>query len=440
MTITKTEINEKNLATVEFSVDASCLEAEKSKAFKKKANSFNIPGFRKGKAPRNMIEKMYGKDVFLEDAINAILEESYSEVVAAAGKPVVSRPDFDIVTRDENGIVFKAEMYVKPEVTVENYKGIELTAVLAPVTDEEVDAEIENRRRQNARELEVTDRAAEMGDTATIDYEGFVDGVAFEGGKGEGHPLKLGSGQFIPGFEEGVVGKSIGEEFDVNVTFPTEYHADELAGKEAVFKVKLNKLTVEELPELDDDFAVDVSSFNTFAEYREDVRANIEKKHANAADSEVSGKVDEALATLLVAEVPEAMIDNEVDGQVRDNDSQMRMQGFDLNTYLQYFGMSLDQYKEQMRPSATIKVRAELALEKIAELEAIEVTEETLEKEYADIAANYTVEIDYVKSVIAAEDLKHNLMIKKAHEFVKAEAKVTYIDKAPEPPVEEDNN
>ena len=241
MTIRKTEINEKSQAVVEFSFDAAAIEAEKAKVFRKKANSFNVPGFRRGKAPRSVIEKMYGTGIFLEDAINELINANWEEIINAAGKTIVSSPEFDIVSFEDE-VVMTATMSVKPEIELEGYKGLEVEAVLAPVTDEEIDGEIETVRRRNARETEVTDRAAAMGDIAVIDYEGFVDGVAFDGGKDSGHKLTLGSGQFIPGFEEGVVGHNAGEEFDVNVTFPTEYHAAELAGKEAVFKVKLNSI------------------------------------------------------------------------------------------------------------------------------------------------------------------------------------------------------
>ncbi len=432
MTIRKTEINEKNLCIVEFSEDAAVLEAEKSKVFHAQSKKFNIPGFRRGKAPRSLIEKMYGTGVFLEDAINNIINAHYPEIVDAAGKPIVSRPEFDVVSMDEKEIVLKAEMYVKPEVSIEGYKGIEASVVLAPVTDEEIDREVNTVRERNAREIEVTDRPAELGDTAVIDYEGFVDGVAFEGGKDSGHHLKLGSGQFIPGFEDGIVGKNVGEEFDVNVTFPEEYGAKELAGKAAVFKVKLNALEKTELPEADDDFAVDVSEFNTFAEYRADLASKIEKRHKDTADNELADKVEDALAEKLVAEIPECMVDSEVETQVRESESRMQMQGLELSMYLKYFNMTLDQYKEQIRPSALKRVKVELALEKIAELESVEVNEEEINNEYNTVATTYSVELDYVKTNIPEEEIKHTLVMRKTLELVKDAAKVTYLDKAPE--------
>ena len=433
MTIRKTEINEKSQAVVEFSFDAAAIEAEKAKVFRKKANSFNVPGFRRGKAPRSVIEKMYGTGIFLEDAINELINANWEEIINASGKTVVSSPEFDIVSIEEE-VVMTAVMAVKPEIELADYTGIEVEAVLAPVTDEEIDREIETVRRRNARETEVSDRAAAMGDIAVIDYEGFVDGVAFDGGKDQGHRLTLGSGQFIPGFEEGVVGHNAGEEFDVNVTFPTEYHAAELAGKEAVFKVKLNSIIFEELPELDDDFAVEVSSFDTFAEYRSDVAAKIEKRHQANADREVEEKVQNALAEKVTAVIPDAMIDREVEAMVRDGESRMQMQGLDFKTYLQYFGMDLDGYKAQVRPAAETRVKTELALEKVAELEKIEISEEDIENEYQQICADYNVELDYAKSALPSEEIVRSLTMRRAVEAVKAAAKITYLDKAPEEP------
>ena len=436
MTIRKTEINEKSQAVVEFSFDAAAIEAEKAKVFRKKANSFNVPGFRRGKAPRSVIEKMYGTGIFLEDAINELINANWEEIINASGKTIVSSPEFDIVSIEDE-VVMTAVMSVKPEIELADYAGIEVEAVLTPVTDEEVDGEIETVRRRNARETEVTDRAAAMGDIAVIDYEGFVDGVAFDGGKDSGHKLTLGSGQFIPGFEEGVVGHNAGEEFDVNVTFPTEYHAAELAGKVAVFKVKLNSIIFEELPALDDDFAVEVSSFDTFAEYRADVAAKIEKRHQTNADREVEEKLQNALAEKVTAVIPDAMIDREVEAMVRDGESRMQMQGLDFKTYLQYFGMDLDGYKAQVRPAAETRVKTELALEKIAELEKIEISEEDIEAEYKQISTDYNVELDYAKSALPAEEIVHTLTMRRAIDAVKDTAKVTYLDKAPEEPAEE---
>jgi trigger factor len=432
MTVTKTEISEKNLALVEFSFEAEAVEAEKSKAYRKNAGRFNVPGFRRGKAPRSIIEKMYGSGVFLEDAINSLINANYAEIVEAPGRPAVSAPKFDIVSYEDE-LLMKAEMYVKPVVGIGEYKGLEVEVVKTPVTDEAVDAEIEAVRNRQAREIDVTDRAAQNGDTALIDYEGFIDGVPFEGGKDTGHKLKLGSGSFIPGFEDQLIGRSAGDKLDVSVTFPEDYHAKDLAGKPAVFKVKIHSLTYEELPELDDDFAVEVSEFNTFAEYRADVAAKIGKSREDAADRDLTEKLDARLSDLLTGEVPEAMTDNEVDSMVRDTESRISMNGLDFKTYLQYFGMTVDQYKENARPAARTRVRSRLALEKIAELEQIEISQEDTDKEYADIASQYNMEADKVRESIPAEDVVDTLKLRRAMEIVKAAARVTYLDKEPEP-------
>ena len=277
MSLTKSEVIEKNRYELQFSVDKATFDNAVNAVYRKQVKSISVPGFRKGKAPRSIIEKMYGTGVFYEDAINDLIPEAYTEAAKESGLEIVGQPEFDVVSLDDNGLVLSAKVYVKPEVEIKDYLGIEVEKDVAPVTDEEVDKEIETIRERNSREIDVTDRAAEMGDTAVIDFEGFCDGVAFEGGKGTDYALKLGSGSFIPGFEEQVVGKSIDEEFDVNVTFPEEYHAADLAGKPAVFKVKIHAITRVELPELDDDFAKDVSEFDTFDEYKADLKAKIEK-------------------------------------------------------------------------------------------------------------------------------------------------------------------
>ena len=278
MSLTKTESIEKNRFELQFSVDKATFDAAVTKVYNKKAKNINVPGFRKGKAPRSIVEKMYGVGIFYEDAINDLIPEAYEAAIKEAALEVVGQPEFDVVSLDDNGLVLSAKVYVKPEVEIKDYVGIEVEKTVEAVTDEDVDKEIELVRERNSREIEVSDRAAEMGDTAVIDFEGFCDGVAFEGGKGTDYALKLGSGSFIPGFEEQVAGHSIDEEFDVNVTFPTEYHAADLAGKEAVFKVKIHAITKVELPALDDDFAKDVSEFDTFDEYKADIKAKIEKR------------------------------------------------------------------------------------------------------------------------------------------------------------------
>ena len=425
MSLTKSEIIEKNRYELQITVDKATFDAAVTKVFKQKAKNINVPGFRKGKAPRAIIEKMYGAGIFYEDAINDLIPEAYADALKEAALDVVSQPEFDVVSLDDNGLVLSAKVYVKPEVEIKDYAGIEVEKTVAPVSDEDVDKEIGLVRERNSRETEVTDRPAEMGDTAVIDFEGFCDGVAFEGGKGTDYALKLGSGSFIPGFEEQVAGKSIDEEFDVNVTFPAEYHASDLAGKEAVFKCKIHSITKVELPELDDDFAKDVSEFDTFAEYKADIKAKIEKRHESEADRAVEDKLMEALIEKLEADIPESMFVAETENFVRDYDNRLRMQGLDLKTYFKYTGLDLDALRAQMRPQAERQVKARLALEKIAALESLEATEEDIEGEYKNIADAYGVELDQVKASIDSESIAADMKVKKAMDLVKEKAVVT---------------
>ncbi len=423
MSLIKKELTEKSGYVLEFSVSKEVYDKAEYEAYKKNVKSINVPGFRKGKAPKAIIERYYGKGVFFEDAINECIPDAFEAAVKEAGLDIVGQPQFDIVSTDGD-IVLKAVGFVKPEVTIEGYKGIEVEKKVAKVTAKDVDAEVENARKRNARTVDVIDRAAVMGDIANIDYEGSVDGVPFDGGKGEGHDLTLGSGAFIPGFEEQIVGKSVGEEFDVNVTFPEEYHAKELAGKAAVFKTKLNALKAEELPELDDEFAKDVSEFDTLAEYKADIKAKMTKRNEERAEAEVENALAEALMEKLVAEIPEPMFVQETENYVRDYDSRLRQNGLDLNTYFKYTGLTLEALREQMRPQAEKQVKIRLALEKIASLEALTVADEEVEAEYTRISEAYNVPADQVKSMIAAEDIKADLLVAAAMKLVKDNAKV----------------
>ncbi len=422
MSLTKSEVIEKNRYELQFSVDKATFDAAVSAVYRKQVKNITVPGFRKGKAPRSVIEKMYGTGVFYEDAINDLIPAAYTEAAAESKLEIVGQPEFDVVSIDENGLLLSAKVYVKPEVEIKDYCGIEVEKEVEAVTDEDVDREIETVRERNSREIDVTDRAAEMGDTTVIDFEGFCDGVAFEGGKGTDYALKLGSGSFIPGFEEQIVGKSLDEEFDVNVTFPEEYHAAELAGKPAVFKVKIHAITRVELPELDDDFAKDVSEFDTFAEYKADIKAKIEKRHETAAENAVEDKLVEVLIEKLEAEIPEAMYEAETENYVRDYDTRLRSQGLDLKTYFKYTGMNLDSLREQMRPQAERQVKARLALEKIAALESIEATEEDINGEYEKIASAYGIEVQQVKDSIDASAIAEDMKVKKALDLVKEKA------------------
>jgi trigger factor len=424
MTLVKCEKAEKSTFKLEFSVEKAVFDAACDKVYRRQVKKINVPGFRAGKAPKAIIEKMYGKGVFYEDAINDLIPENYTAALKEAGIEAVGQPEIDIVSIDENGLVLSAIVPVKPECKIEGYKGLEVAKNVEKVTDEEIDNEINTVRNRNSRETEVEDdTAAEIGDIAKIDYEGFVDGVAFEGGKGENYSLKLGSGSFIPGFEEQVAGHKIGDEFDVNVTFPTEYHAEELAGKAATFKCRVNAITKVELPALDDDFAKDVSEFDTFDEYKADIKAKIEKRHEAKADAEFEDKIIDALIEKLEADVPDAMIDAEVENAVRDQDYRLRQSGFDLKTYLQYMGSTLEAFREQVRPQAEKQVKGRLALEAVAAAEAIEVTEEELAAEYDLIASTYKLEADKVRDMVDEAMVRADIRVRKAMNIVKENVK-----------------
>ena len=429
MSLIKHELTEKSGFTMEFSVSKEEFAKAELAAYKKNVKDIMVPGFRKGKAPKAIIEKYYGKGIFFEDAINACIPEAFEDAVKEAGLQIVGTPEFDIVST-EGDIVLKAVGFVKPEVSIEGYKGILAEKKVARVTAKEIDAEVESARKRNARVVDVTDRAAAMGDIANIDYLGTVDGVAFDGGKGEGHDLKLGSGSFIPGFEEQVAGHNVGDEFDVNVTFPTEYHASELAGKAATFKTKLNSLKFEEVPALDDEFVKDVSEFDTVAEYKADVKAKIEKRNEDRAESEVGNALALALMEKLEGEIPEPMYEAETESMVRDYDARLRQNGLDLGTYFKYTGLTLDTLRAQMRPQAEQQVKVRLALEKIAELEALTVADEEIEAEYEKISTAYNVPLEEVKKMILADDLKADILVGNAMKLVRDNAKVGKAKKA----------
>lgn len=421
MSLVKAEKTDKNLYTLEFSVDKDAFEAAIENAYRRKVKRISIPGFRPGKASRSIIEKTYGKTYFYDDAINEVLPGAYEAAVGEAGIEVVSRPEIDVLSTD-NGVLFSAKVYVKPEVSIEGYKGIEVEKHVHKTTDEEVDAEISIIQRRNAREISITDRPAQSGDTVYIDFEGFCDGTAFEGGKAENRPLTLGSNTFIPGFEDQVIGQRIGDEFEVNVTFPEDYHTKELAGKPAVFKCKLRSITKTELPALDDEFAKDVSEFDTFAEYRNDVRAKIQKRHETEADREVDNALSEALVNKLVADIPEPMFEAEVDSSVRDYDNHLRMQGLSLDLYLKYTGQTLEDMRSILRLGAEAQVKLRLALEKIAELESITATEEEINAEYERLQKTYNTEPEKIREMVSAEVVKKDLVLQKAMKFVRDNA------------------
>ena len=425
MSLIKKELTEKNGYAIEFSVSKEAYAAAEQKAYKKQVKSINVPGFRKGKAPLSIIKKMYGEQVFFEDAINECIPDAFDAAIKEAGYDIVGNPKFDLVSM-EGDIVLKAEGFVRPEVKIDGYKGVEIEKTVKEVTEADIDAEIDRVRDRNARFVTECDEAVKMGDTVSIDFEGFVDGVAFEGGKGNDHELTLGSGSFIPGFEEQIAGHKLGEEFDVVVTFPTEYHAADLAGKEATFKTALKAL--KQLPEADDEFAKDVSEFDTIAEYREDVKANLAKKNESEAERNLDNALADKLMELIEADIPEVMYEIETENYLRDYDTRLRQSGLDLKTYMQYTGLSLDDIRAQMRPQAEKQVKVRLALETIAKIEALDATAEEIDAEYTRIAEAYSVDVNEVKAMILAEDIKADLIVGKAMQLVKDNAKVTVVN------------
>lgn len=424
MNLIKSEKTDKGVWTLQFSVDKDTFASAVSASFRKNAGKITVPGFRKGKAPRAVVEKMYGKGYFYEDAFNAVLPDAFDAALKESKLDMVGQPDFDVVSvSDDEGVVFSAKVSVRPEVKIENYFGIEAEKQVAEVTDEEIEQEIKTLQERNSRETELeAGGTAEMGDICTIDFDGSIDGVPFDGGKGSDYPLKLGSGNFIPGYEEQIAGHTLEETFDVNVSFPADYHVKELAGKPAVFKTTIHKIQHIELPALDDDFAKDFTEFDTFDEYKADVRAKIAKRHEDEADSAFESQVLDALIEKVEAEIPEAMFVAETENFVRDYDNRLRMQGLDLKTYFQYTGMDLEKLRAQMRPQAEKQVQLRLALEKIAELENLTATEEDIEGEINRIAEAYQMKAEDVKKAVPADSIAEDMKVKKAMELVKAKA------------------
>ena len=421
MSLINKELTEKNGYVIEFSIDKETYAKAELEAYKKNVKSMNVPGFRKGKAPMHVIKTFYGKEVFFEDAINACIPEAFEAAITEAGYDIVGNPKFDLVSM-EGDIVLKAEGFVKPEVTIENYKGIEVEKKVVEVSEDEINAEIDKARDRNARFIQESDDAVADGDTVTLDFEGFVDGVAFDGGKGENYELKIGSGSFIPGFEAQIVGHKIGEDFDVNVTFPEDYSAKDLAGKAATFKCTVKSL--KQLPELDDEFVKDVSEFDTVDEYKADLKSKLTERAEANAERELENALAEKLMDLLVAEIPEPMFEAETENYLRDYDTRLRSSGLDLKTYMQYTGLTLDAIRAQLRPQAEKQVKIRLALEKIAVLENVEATEDEVNDEFNRIGATYGVDVEEVKKMIAPEDVKADLLTAKAMALVKENAKI----------------
>lgn len=423
---------EKNMAKLTIEVAAEEVEKALQAAYMKEKGKISLPGFRKGKVPRNMIEKMYGPAVFYEDAANTLIQENYGSAADESGIDIVSRPSIDVV-QIESGkpFIFTAEVAVRPEVKLGEYLGVQVTKVDTTVTDEELDAALEKERNSNSRTVSVTDRPVQTGDTAVIDFEGFVDGVPFEGGKGENHSLEIGSHSFIDTFEDQLVGKNAGDDVEVNVTFPEQYQAAELAGKPALFKVKINEIKAKELPELDDEFAQDVSEFDTLAEYKEDVKKHLEEQKENEAKRT---KEDEAITKIIEKsemEIPEAMLETQCENMLNEFAQRISQSGLSMEQYMQFSGMTPDKLKEQVRPEAETRIKSSLILEQIAKEENIEVSEEEINAEIEKMAAAYGMEADKLKEYMGdaeKESMKRDISVTKAVDLIMENVKETEKD------------
>ena len=418
----KCEEVEKNLSKLTFNVSAEEFDKAIDRAYNKQKGKFNIPGFRKGKAPKTIVYKMYGKAAFYDDALNDLLPAAYEAALKESGLDVVARPEFDVEEiKEGEPVVYTALVTTRPEVKLGEYKGIEVDKVDYTVSDEDVDKDIEATQQKNARLVSVDDRPVQNGDIAVIDFEGFVDGVAFDGGKGEDYELEIGSNTFIPGFEEQLVGANVDDLVDVNVTFPEEYHAEELKGKPALFKVRVNEIKVRELPEIDDDFASEVSDFDTLAEYKADVKKQLEEKAKEKAEAEIQNAVVDKAVENAEFEVPEAMINNQIDNMINDFAQNMAYQGMSLDMYLQYTGQTLDQMKETYREQAVKQVNAGLVIDAIAKTEGIEVSPEELELHLVDMSKKYNMELDKLKELISENEMdgiKKELTFRKTIEML----------------------
>lgn len=421
---------ETNIYTLEVSVSGEDFNKAILQAYNKQKNKIQLPGFRKGKAPLKMIEKFYGEGVFYEDALDIVYPGVVGDAIKEAGiEPVAAPHDLDVTKIGKDGVEMTMKVTVKPKISIDNYKGIEADKGDASVCADDVKKELASMQERNARVVTVDDRKAKKNDIAVIDFEGFVDGVAFDGGKGENYELTLGSGQFIPGFEEQIIGHKTGDEFDVNVTFPTEY-TPELAGKEAVFKVVLHEIKMKELPTLDDDFAKDVDDeVDTLAELKKKIKAELSDKKKEDVEKDFESAVLEKVVDLVEGEIPEVMYDNKLEDDVKDYENRLAQQGIPLDTYLQYMGMDRDKFKESMRDNAVKQVKLQLAVEKIAELEKIEATDEEAEAQLKEMADMYQLDVEQVKKWVNIEDVKKDVVGKKTVDFLVANAKAIVAEK-----------
>ena len=422
---------EKNMAKLTIEASAEDFEKAVNAAYNKNKNRINVPGFRKGKAPRIMIEKMYGAGIFFEDAANALIQTEYPKAAEECGLEIVSQPEIDVVQIEKGkSFIFTAEVAVKPEVTLGEYKGVEVEVSGTEVTEEEVAAELKKEQESNSRTLDVDDRAVENGDMITLDFEGFVEGTAFEGGKGTDYPLTIGSNSFIPGFEEQLVGAEIGKETEVNVTFPENYQAENLAGKPAVFKCTVKKIEVKELPELDDEFAKDVSEFDTLAEYKEDIAKKLKERKEDVAKREKEDKVVDKIIENAEMDIPEPMVQSQISQLMNDFIRRMQAQGLSIDQYYQFTGLDQAKIQEQMRPQALKRIQSRLVLEKVAEVENIEISDEKVDEEIAKMAEMYKMEADKLKEVMGdyeKEQIKKDLAVQEAVTLVAEAAKVTEV-------------
>ena len=423
MSLKATNNVETNKYELEIEISAEKFEEALQQAYQKAKKNIAIPGFRKGKTPRKLIEKEYGDNVFFEDAVNALYGPEVEGAIAESGLEIVARPDVEVTAiSKEDGVKIKATVITKPEVSVKDYKGIEAERTVNAVTDEDVNKRVDALREKNVRIVTVDDRAAEMGDDVVIDFEGFKDDVAFEGGKAEDFTLALGSGQFIPGFEEQIAGHSVGEEFDINVTFPEEYQVEELAGAPAVFKIKLKSISKKELPELDDDMVKDSTDFDTVDEYKADVRKKLEEANEKEADAKVEEKIFDTVIANMTAEIPQVMFDNRVDEMIRELEQRLAPQGISLDLYLQYTGQTIESVRKAYAEQAEKQVKLRLALEQVVADENIEVSEDEINKEFDKLAETYKMDVDQIKMYIRAEDLKKDIAVGKAVDLIKEAA------------------
>ena len=418
-----TKKEEANKFELVVSVDGETFEKAIEKVYKKQVKKINIQGFRKGKAPRRIIEKMYGTEVFYDDAMQDCYPDALYDAAKEADVKIVAVDSLEAVEAGKDGFTFKAEVIVEPTMEIDNYKGIEVEKKSTEVTDELIEKEIEQVRERNSR-LVTVDRAAENGDTAVIDFEGFVDGVAFEGGKAEGYNLSLGSGNFIPGFEEQIVGHTAGEEFSINVQFPENYASEELKGKAAEFKIVLHEIKTKELPEVDDEFVQDVSDKETLDEYKEELRETVGKRLKDEAEKDVDDQISAKLIELLEGEIPQVMFDKQADEMIKDFEMRLRSQGLDMNTYMQYMGMDVNALRGMYKEDAEKRVKLRLALETIAKKENIEVTEADLDEEYGKIAETYKMDVEKVKESVPADSLSEDVKVQKALNLVKDNANI----------------